>query len=90
MQMTIQLPEVSELGAKFDLLSKALRDQTQKDVFCEILNTEEACRYLKINRRYLCTLKENREIAYSQHGKIVRYRRVDPDRWMEEHRISPR
>jgi hypothetical protein len=44
--MTIQLPEISELGAKFDLFSKVLEDQTLKDIFCEILDREEARRYL--------------------------------------------
>lgn len=88
MQVTVELPEAVSLNEKLDLVIGLLREQGLKDIFCEVFDTEEACRYLKINRRYLHTLKENKEIAYSQHGKIVRYRRADLDRWLDEHRVS--
>ncbi|CAN0204633.1 unnamed protein product [Phaeothamnion confervicola] len=88
MQMTVQLPEVSEVANKIELLSKALRDLTIRDIFAEVLDSKEASRYLKISWRYLQVLKEKKEIPYSQHGTIVRYRKADLDRGLDKHRVS--
>lgn len=88
MKMDIEFPEITALGEKIDLLIQLNRDRAFVDVFCEVLDSKEAARYLKISWRYLQELKEKRIIPYSQYAKIVRYRKADLDKWLDEHRIT--
>ncbi len=88
MKMDIECPVAAALGEKIDLLIQLTRDKGFVDIFCEVLDSKEAARYLKISWRYLQVLKEKKEIPYSQYGTIVRYRKADLDKWLDEHRVS--
>ena len=64
-----------------------VRDIKFQDVYAEVLDSEEAAKYLKVTPRYLQNLRNEGKIVFSQIGKVVRFKRVDLDAWIDDHKV---
>lgn len=90
MLIAIEDQALKELTAQFTQLNNALRDKTMGDLYGEVLEVNEAARYLKVTPKYLQVLRNSRSIPFSQCGKLIRYKKIDLDRWLDEHRVGGR
>lgn len=69
-------------------LNASLKDKALADIYTEILDTDEAAKYLKISTRYLQILRDKGEIRFSQHATVIRYKKSDLDKWINDHRVG--
>lgn len=71
---------------------KAIADLIAANVLCctkEMLTSEEAARYMGFSLSHLYKLTMRQEIPhYKPMGKIVYFKRVEIDQWMQQHRIN--
>jgi len=50
------------------------------------LNIDEASTYLNVKKSFLYSLVEGATIPYFRLNRLIRFRKDDLDRWMEDHR----
>jgi excisionase family DNA binding protein len=82
MEPTMNVTALEELRRHFVKLESRIDEMllTQK----EMLSFEEALRYLNLSASYLYKLTAGRVIAhFKPGGKLVYFRRVDLDEWMQ-------
>ena len=53
------------------------------------LNIDEASTYLNVKKSFLYSLVEGATIPYFRLNRLIRFRKDDLDRWMENHRQDP-
>lgn len=51
-----------------------------------LMNSKEACKYMRISARTLSRLMESRKIKYIKIGKSVRYEKADIDKFIENNK----
>jgi len=81
--------------ASFDMLVRqvsnlndALRQNKLQDIFTEVLDGNEAAKYLKVTKRYLQLLRDKGEIPFYQNGQVIRYKKTDLDKWLNTCRVG--
>lgn len=90
MLIAVDEKDFKELIKQITELKEIICSREIADHQTDVLDSEQAAAYLKITERHLAKLKADKDITFSQYGKVVRYRRSDLDKWLEIHRIQKR
>jgi len=56
----------------------------------EVMTTKQAAEFLQLRESRIKTAIFRREIPFSKVGKLVRFRRSDLEKWLEERTVYPR
>lgn len=54
-----------------------------------LLNIEQVSTYLNVKKSFLYSLVESATIPHFRLNRLIRFKRVDLDRWMEDRRQGP-
>lgn len=54
----------------------------------ELLTADEVAAALKVTKKTIYQLKYERKIPYIQVGGILRFRKEDIDKWLNDHAVS--
>jgi hypothetical protein len=94
MEKSIQ-GSLDEMSTRIDVLirqianlNEALRDNKLENIYSEILDSNEAARYLKVTTQFLRTLRDKQEVKYYQRDQLIRYKKADLDKWLTSHQVG--
>ena len=79
---------VNLLVNKVDDLIRSVRDIGLHDIYSEILDTNEVCKYLKLSSRTVQMLRTSGDIKYFQVGGKILYKKSELDEFLENYRVG--
>lgn len=86
--VAIEYRELESLHTTLMELKVAVESKTMQDVMMEVMDGEQAAKYLKISKKSLYTLKDRGEIEFSQHDRMMFFRKADLDEWVLKNRVG--
>lgn len=86
--VAIESIELETLHTTLMELKVAVESKVMADVMMEVMDGEQAARYLKMSKRSLYILKDRGEIKFSQHDRMMFFRKADLDEWVLKNRVG--
>lgn len=86
--VAIEYRELESLHTTLMELKVAVESKTMQDVMMEVMDGEQAAKYLKMSKRSLYSLKDRGEIEFSQHDRMMFFRKADLDEWVLKNRVG--
>jgi len=90
MLVAIEMEVLSKMQKGIAELNEYIKTSKKLDINTEILETEQACEYLKLSKRTVQILRDKGEIKFSQYGSKILYKRSDLERFIDSCRVGKR